>query len=65
MKESMKDYNYPQGVAPSAKVEGGIDDKKMMKKKPKKKKVVKKKPKTDMYGVPISKITTRSAFERA
>jgi len=38
MKESMKDYKYPQGVAPSAKVEGGMDDKKMNKRKPKKKK---------------------------
>ena len=32
MKESMKDYKYPQGVAPSDKIEGGIDDKKQRKK---------------------------------
>ena len=62
MKKNMRDYNYPQGVAPSAKVEGGMDDKKRNKKKPK----MKAKPSTDMYGVSKfnSKKKPRSAFEK-
>ena len=63
MKESMKDYNYPQGNKPSAKVEGGIDDKKTNKRKPTKKK----KSKVDMYGVKIfnSTNTAKSAFDKS
>jgi len=59
MKKELRDYNYPQGAAPSAKLPGGIDDKKVNTKKAKKKK-----PKlTDMYGVKIFN-TKPSAFDK-
>ena len=61
MKKEMRDYKYPQGVAPSAKVEGGMDDKKMNKKKPVKSKIKKK---TDMYGVKVLN-PAKSAFDKS
>ena len=65
MKKEMRDYKYPQGVAPSAKVEGGMDDKKMNKTKSK----IKAKSSTDMFGVPVFGKTkkmnkTKSAFQK-
>ena len=61
MKKELRDYNYPQGVAPSAKLPGGIDDKKVNKKK--KSKMKPSKSTTDMFGVKIFN-PKASAFDK-